>query len=164
MAFCSNCGNKIGDGMNFCPVCGAKVAAEAQEPVRVQYAEPAAPVYASAPAEPVRPVYTETSKPAEHPEKAEADAKIEATFGKALAATICAAFPIASIVAIVLGKQALDAWVEASDAAKRGGFRLTGKSVAVRVLGLVGKIGGIVMTAFWAIYFIVLIAVLAYAI
>jgi len=126
MAYCNNCGSEIIGNGAYCTTCGAPVAAA-----------PAQPAYNAA-------------------EKAAADAKIEANFGKALAATICSAFPVASIVAIVLGNNALKEWVEAKAMADRGGFRLTGKHVPTRVLALVGKITGIVMTAFWGVYFLIL--------
>lgn len=87
------------------------------------------------------------------------NADVENEFGRALAATICSAFPVASIVAIVLGVRALEAWKKATAAAAEHGFKLTGKNIAVRVLALVGKIAGIVMTAFWGIYFLILLAV-----
>jgi len=70
MAYCNNCGSEIIGNGAYCTTCGAPVAAA-----------PAQPAYNAA-------------------EKAAADAKIEANFGKALAATICSAFPVASIVSM----------------------------------------------------------------
>ena len=91
-------------------------------------------------------------------QKRMADDLIQDTFGKALASAICASFPVASIVAIFLGNSALDNWKHATALAKQYGFTLTGKNIPVRVLGLVGKIAGIVMPAFWGIYFLILLA------
>ena len=87
--------------------------------------------------------------------------EVEDNFGKALAATICASFPVASIVAIVLGNKALCGWKKATALAAEHGFKLTGKNIAVRVLGLIGKIGGIFMTVFWALYLLIIIGIVA---
>ena len=91
---------------------------------------------------------------------AEIQQSINAAFSKALAATIMAEFPIASIIAIFFGNNALKEVNSLIDICRSMGIRLPGKLVAARILALVGKIGGIVCTciyaglaAFYSLYF-----------
>jgi uncharacterized membrane protein len=51
MINCSNCGNQISEGVNFCDKCGTPIVAPVQVPVQEQPASPPAP--AEAPAQPV---------------------------------------------------------------------------------------------------------------
>lgn len=81
----------------------------------------------------------------------------DSAFGKALAATIMAWFPITSIIAIFMGSKALKIVGAAYTLAEQNRVRVTGKCKAARVLGMIGKIGGIVMTVFWILYGIYLI-------
>ena len=75
-------------------------------------------------------------------------------FDKALASAILSGFPIGSIIAIVMGSQALGLVDQAKQLAEPYGIFGGGKYIAARVLALVGKIGGIVMTVIYPIYFI----------
>ena len=134
MAYCGNCGKELADGVKFCTNCGT--AAD---------------------------TYTEAETAENREQKMIADNLIEETFGKALASAICAGFPVASIVAIVLGQRSLENWKKATALAEKHRFRLTGKNIPTRVLALVGKIAGIAMTAFWGVYLIFLIVFVALA-
>lgn len=51
MAFCTNCGNRVADGIKFCTSCGALMAGNAQtaQPQPVYAAPPAATVYQEEP-------------------------------------------------------------------------------------------------------------------
>ena len=135
MAYCGNCGNELANDVKFCPNCGT--ASDA-------YSEAAAAVNVE--------------------QKKVADGIINANFGKALASAICASFPIASIVAIFLGCGALKQWKAAIALSQQYGFKLTGKNIPVRVLGLVGKIAGIAMTIFWSVYFILMICLVVFSV
>ena len=141
MAFCSNCGKELENGVKFCPACGTATAPAAQ-------AAPAAPA-------------AEEVFATVNPTKTELDAMVDEAFGKGLAATICAWFPVASIVAIAQGSKGLKKLAEAKNLAQQYGTSLSGKNIAARILGMVGKIGGIVMTVFYPLYIIILIAALA---
>lgn len=76
--------------------------------------------------------------------------RINAIFGKALAAAIMSEFPVASIIAIFFGNNALKEIMELMDICRSMGVRLPGKLVAARILGIVGKISGIVCTCIYA--------------
>lgn len=98
-------------------------------------------------------------------DQARCNEEVSSAFGNGLAATIIAAFPIASIVAIVLGNRALKT-VENVRAVCLNQPELTlgRKNRAAKVLGLVGKILGIVMTVFWPIYIGLIAAIVYFAI
>lgn len=74
---------------------------------------------------------------------------VDSVFGKALAATIMCEFPIASIIAIFFGNNALKEIITLMDICKSMGIRLPGKLIAGRILALVGKISGIVCTCIY---------------
>ena len=82
---------------------------------------------------------------------------IDSAFGKSLAATIMCGFPIASIIAIILGSAGLNLVDEAKRLAAQRGAKPGGKNVAATVLGKIGKIVGIVMTVWWAFYILFII-------
>ena len=135
MAFCSKCGKELENEARFCPACGAAVVS-AQEPFEAPFA-----------AEPVC-----------HPTKADLDAMVDESFSSGLTATICAWFPVASIIAIAKGSKGLKKLAEAKGLAQQYGINISGKNIAARILGMIGKIGGIVMTVFYPLYIIILIA------
>ncbi len=83
---------------------------------------------------------------------------VNSAFGKALASVIMAEIPIASIIAIIMGSKALKLVDSANALAAQYGISAGGKCVAARILGKIGKIVGIVMTAFWPFYIIFMIA------
>ena len=70
-------------------------------------------------------------------------------FSTGLASVIMAGFPVASIIAIFKGRKAQTLAKEAEDMASAYGFSAGGKNVAAKVMGIVGKIDGIVCTAFY---------------
>lgn len=88
------------------------------------------------------------------------DSCVENAFGKGLAATIMAWFPIASIIAIIFGNKAQEMVESAKIMAAQRGVNISGKNIAAKVLGTIGKIGGIVMTVFWGIYLFIIFAVI----
>ena len=100
---------------------------------------------------PPTPVY---AAPANDPE---VDALVDSAFGKTLAATIMCGFPIASIIAIFMGSTGLGLVEQAKALAAQRGVKPSGKNVAANVLGKIGKIVGIVMTCWWAFYFIFIV-------
>ena len=77
-------------------------------------------------------------------------------FIKAVLAAIFCAWPITSIVGIVLGSQALNQVNRIKELAEPYGIFAGGKYIAARVLALVGKFTGIAMTVIWGIYFFVI--------
>lgn len=93
------------------------------------------------------------------PAAAENNAMVNSAFGKGLAATILAWFPITSIIAIFLGSASTKLVAKLRDHATANGIKPSGKNIAAKILGMVGKIGGIAMTVFWVIYF----AIMAFA-
>lgn len=81
----------------------------------------------------------------------------ENAFSNGLAAVIMAEFPVASIFAIFKGHKAQKLAREAENMAAGYGLSAGGKNVAAKVMGIVGKISGIVNTAlyaFLALYFV----------
>lgn len=76
-------------------------------------------------------------------------------FGKCLAACIMAWFPVASIIAIIVGSQGLKMVESANAMAATLGISAGGKAIAGKITGMIGKIGGIVMTAFYGLYFLI---------
>ena len=88
------------------------------------------------------------------------DSYADSAFGKGLGATIMAWFPVASIIAIITGSKALSAVEAAQTLAASCGTSAGGKCVAAKILGKIGKIGGIVMTAFWGFYILLIAAII----
>ncbi len=78
-------------------------------------------------------------------------------FTKGLIAAILCEFPIGSIIAIFFGGTAQKLAQQAADLAVSLGISAGGKNVAARILGKVARIVGIVMTIFWAVYFLFII-------
>lgn len=81
---------------------------------------------------------------------------VDEAFSKGLAAAIMSCFPVASIIAIVFGSRALELVEMLRGHAAANGFKPSGKNIAAKVLGKVGKIVGIVMTSIWGFYFFAL--------
>lgn len=81
-------------------------------------------------------------------------------FKKGLLSAIFSLWPILSIVAIVLGCQSLKLVKKAKELAEPYGIFAGGKYIAARVLALVGKFTGILMTVVWGIYLIAIIVML----
>ena len=88
------------------------------------------------------------------------DTYADSAFSKGLAATIMAWFPVTSIIAIIMGSQSLSAVGIAQSLAASCGTSAGGKCVAGKILGKIGKIGGIVMTAFWGFYILLIAAII----
>jgi len=88
------------------------------------------------------------------------DALVDSAFGKSLAATIMCGFPIASIIAIFFGVAGLNLVEQAKALAAQRGVKPSGKNIAATVLGKIGKIVGIVMTAFWGFYLLLLLIII----
>ncbi len=88
------------------------------------------------------------------------EACVDSAFGKSLASAIMCGFPVASIIAIFFGSAGLNLVEQAKMLAAQRGVRPSGKCVAATVLGKIGKIAGIVMTAFWGFYFFMILMIL----
>ena len=105
------------------------------------------------------PVFTQTAE-SHSGSNPEVDACAGSAFGKSLAAAIMAWFPICSIIAIILGSGGLKMVKRANELAAHYGVSAGGKTVAAKVLGMVGKIAGIVMTVIYSIYFVVIVGLI----
>lgn len=86
---------------------------------------------------------------------AQVEEMANSAFGKCLAACIMAWFPVASIIAIIMGSQGLKLVAGANAMAERLGISAGGKAIGAKITGMIGKIGGIVMTAFYGLYFFI---------
>lgn len=78
--------------------------------------------------------------------------RIDNIFGKALAATIMAEFPIASIIALIFGKNALIEILSLIEECTARGIRYPGKLRAAKILATIGKFAGLGFTIFWGAY------------
>lgn len=110
----------------------------------------------------LQPVQTQNlSVPAEvqqnSPAETENYSMVNSAFVKGLVATILASLPIGSIIAIFLGSASTKLVAKLRDHAAANGIKPSGKNIAAKILGMVGKIEGIVMTVVWAYYFILII-------
>ena len=108
--------------------------------------------------------YYQSTPPAPTPYPAtdpQVESYVDAAFGKSLAATIMCGFPIASIIAIIFGSAGLNLVEEAKSLAAARGVRPSGKNIAATVLGKIGKIAGIIMTAFWGVYLFIILMIIA---
>lgn len=124
--FCRKCGYKLTEDDDFCPNCGA-AAPETVKPDSVSEPE-------NRDSDPVESV----------PGVSDTHAMVIGIVSAALASA-----PGACIASIILGKKAVR---EAQDYLDANG-RYSGKARAGRITGTVGRIVGIVMTVFWALYF-----------
>ena len=84
------------------------------------------------------------------------DECVDAAFSKCLASAIMCGFPVASIIAIFFGSAGLELVEKAKFMAAQRGARPGGKLTAASILGKIGKIAGIALTAFWGVYFTIL--------
>lgn len=135
--FCRNCGSQLVDGAAFCGNCGAKVEVQAapQQPV---YEAPQEPVYVAPQVAPVM----ASERPQEDPEL------------NSLATNTL----VMGIVGLALSELGLPGLIVSNiglnkaDEFERKAGKLFGKAKVGRNLAKPGKIVGIVMTIFWAIY------------
>ena len=97
--------------------------------------------------------YEVQSNPAEALAKDCADS----AFGKTLASVIMAWWPVTSVIAIILGAIGLKNVNKAEEIAANYGVSAGGKKVAAKIMGKIGLIGGIVMTAFWFVYILAIV-------
>lgn len=146
--FCRSCGTQLPDGTAFCANCGTKV--EVQPAPQPAFEAPQQPVYTAPQTAPV----VAPERPQEDPEV------------NSLATTTL----ILGIVGLALSELGLPGLIvsniglkKAAEFERRAG-KLFGKARVGRNLAKPGKIVGIVMTIFWAVYiFIVMIAAIASA-
>ena len=165
--FCHNCGTALDDGVKFCPNCGALIAApEAEEPIaptveepvasvvepayeQPVYEQPAAPVYQQPAYE--QPVYRE---PAVNEEAASLSTPI-LVFGIMGLAFACSFYlSFLGIIFSAIGKGKVKQFLAA-------GGQLSGKAKVGSILAKVGLIVGIILTVFFVIWLIVMIAIAA---
>lgn len=175
--FCSNCGNQVAEGAAFCANCGNAVNAQAA-PVETPVAEPvveatpvAEPVAEATPVQEATPVATPVAAPAPQAENVYSAPTYgaEPTFNaapvaagpsatsvmvKGIVAVACACSFWVSFVGIIFGVLASKA---SNQFMASNGGQLTGKAKVGSILGKVGLILGIVMTAILVIYIIALI-------
>lgn len=148
--FCSNCGNQIPEGSAFCGNCGTKVEAQAApQPAYEAVQQPAyeavqQPAYA-VPQQPVQ-VAPVNNTNANDPElnSLATNTMIFGIIGLALSEL--------GIPGIILSNIAMN---KAAEFESKAG-KLFGKALVGRRLAKPGKIVGIIMTIFWAIYITVL--------
>ena len=135
------------------------VYAQPVQPVQPVYAQPVQPVYVE-PVQPVyaQPVYTQPVQPVGPTVEEVVHDLANKAFGKALASVIMCAFPIASIIAIVMGSKALNLVNQARDIATPYGIFGGAKYMVSRAMAMVGKFSGIAMTVFWALYILIIVA------
>lgn len=161
--FCHNCGTALDEGVKFCPNCGAPIAMEGPIPEAPAYEKPVeeTPAYEPPAYEP--PVYQQPAAPAAEPvyrapvvnEEAAALSTPILVFGiigLAFACTFWLSF--LGIIFSAIGKGKVKAFLAA-------GGQLTGKAKVGNILAKVGLILGIVLTAFFVIWLIVMIAMAA---
>ena len=86
----------------------------------------------------------------------------DSAFRKSLTSVIMSLFPITSIIAIFMGSAGLNGVKATNELAARFGLKLggtaNGKTIAARIMGIVGLASGIFFTLFYSFYFLVIIA------
>ena len=150
--FCRNCGNQLPENALFCGNCGTKVEAQTA-PQQPAYTAPQQPAYEA----PQQPVYTAPQvAPVVAPERPQEDPELNSLATNTM---------ILGIVGLALSEMGLPGLIvsnialnKAAEFERKAG-KLFGKAKIGRNLAKPGKIVGIVMTIFWAVYF--LIAVIA---
>ena len=87
----------------------------------------------------------------------------DSAFGNCLASVIIPAIPVGSLISLILGAKGLKLANKATEIAVANKMFAGGKNIAAKILGKIGLITGIVMTAFWTFYFsiIFIIAIIA---
>lgn len=157
--FCQNCGNQLTEGAAFCGQCGAKVA----EPAAPQQPTYEAPQSAPQPAyEAPQPAYsapqTSYTVPQPAPVVAPARPQEDPELNELAKSTM-----IMGIIGLALSELGLPGLIVSNIAMKKaaefeskaGG--LFGKAKVGRRLAKPGKIVGLIMTIFWAVYIFFLI-------
>ena len=156
--FCKNCGTQVEDGKAFCPNCGASLAsAPAPEATysNESYQQPAyeQPAYQQPAYQ--QPAYQQPayqSAPSYGAQGGEApDASSLMTKG-IVGAALCEI----GIPGIVLGNIAM----KGVQQRRSEGYEYTGKLKAAYICGKVAKIVGIIMTIFWALYFLIIVLII----
>lgn len=142
--FCPNCGNQVPDGAAFCASCGNKL--EAQVAPKPAYEAVQEPVYVAPVQQPVQ------AAPVVAPERPQEDPELNSLATNTMIFGIIGlALSEVGIPGIILSNIALN---KASEFERKAG-KLFGKALVGRRLAKPGKIVGIVMTIFWAVYFTV---------
>lgn len=85
---------------------------------------------------------------------------INSAFIKGIIAAALCEIPFAGIASIILGRIGLNQLKQGLAMAQANGEVVSGKRIPAKILGMIGFIGGIVMTAVWGLYFIIIIAVI----
>lgn len=142
---CKQCGNEVAPNEKFCGVCGAPTDAVADQPQYAQPAQPAQPQYG----QPMQPQYN-AAAPIDDPAE-RALSKSCLTFG-ILAIAFGVSFYL-SFLGIVFG-----AITKSKTSLYMASYPLTGRAKTGRILGNIGFIFGIILTVFFVIWLIVVIA------
>jgi len=150
MAFCNNCGSELKEGARFCEQCGTPVQQAPQAPEQPAYTYQE-PVYQQ-PAYTYQQQYTYQQPEVVTPAPAQSgDAK-----GAMIMSIIGLALSELGIPGIILSAIAKGKVKKAEEAGATGGMVKVGK-----ILSKIGMIVSIVMTAFWTLYFFIIIGVAA---
>lgn len=81
---------------------------------------------------------------------------VDSAFGKGLASVIICGLPISSIVAIFLAVSSKKSSKEAINLGIAYNIEVSGKNIAAKVLNTIGLISGIVATAIWGLYLLLI--------
>lgn len=141
---CTKCGQPIAEGSAFCGNCGQPVQAQAA-PQQPAYEQPQQPAYQ-------QPVYTQ-------PQPSYGYVAEPNTLPLGIVSLCLSCAPIGSIVGIILGAKGKNQAAQYEAA----GNVLSGKTKVGGILSKVGMILSIAMTAFWSVYFfIIMVAAMSY--
>lgn len=127
---------------------------ESSQPVQPQAVQPVQPQYTQP--QPVQSQYAQTvyGQPIQPGVTPESEALSKGILGFGIAAIICAWFPIGSILGIIFGAIAKGR-AKTFDA---NGYPSNGRRVTGKVLGIIGMVGGIVMTVYYTYIFFIAVA------
>ena len=160
--FCRNCGNQVPDGALFCGNCGTKVEAQAapQQPAydmpqQPAYDAPQQPAY-TAPQEsvftaPQQPVYVAPQQPASKNTDPRVVELANSILSKGITGLALGALGIPGIIVSNIAMKQTEEFINLTG-------ELYGKAKVGRRLAKPGLILGIVMTAFYVLYAIILMA------
>lgn len=161
--FCPNCGNKIGEGALFCASCGTKVEAPAA-PVQPAYEAVQQPAYEAV----QQPAYEAVQQPAyQIPQQPVQVAPVVNNANDPELNSLATNTMIFGIIGLALSELGIPGIILSSIAMNKAAEfeskagSLYGKAKVGRRLAKPGKIVGIIMTIFWAIYTLVLIFAMA---
>ena len=134
--YCSNCGAQNPDGATFCTNCGSSLSPQS------------ASVQASAVSATPISVETETMRK-----------KATTAMILGIIACVVAWYPVISIAAIILGAMAISKAKQVKAYYETIAQQRPGTALAGKITGIVGLVGGIIMTVVYLAYFAVIVLV-----